>query len=44
MIPFKGKLRVRHLEVVLLVAELGNLSKASAQLNTTQSGLGIRLK
>ncbi|CAM4103755.1 LysR family transcriptional regulator [Bordetella tumbae] len=39
MIPFKGKLRVRHLEIVLIVAELGNLSKAAAQLNTTQSGL-----
>jgi len=39
MTPFKGKLRVRHLEIVLAVAELGNLSKAATQLNTTQSGL-----
>lgn len=39
MIPFKGKLRVKHLEIVLTVAESGNLSKAAAQLNTTQSGL-----
>lgn len=39
MIPFKGKLRVKHLEIVLTVAELGNLSKAAVQLNTTQSGL-----
>lgn len=39
MIPFKGKLRVKHLEFVLVVAELGNFSKAAAQLNTTQSGL-----
>ncbi|WYX63287.1 LysR family transcriptional regulator [Achromobacter xylosoxidans] len=39
MTPFKGKLRTRHLEIVLTVAELGNLSKAAAQLHSTQSGL-----
>lgn len=39
MSPFKGKLRIRHLEVVLAVAEVGSLSKASVQLNATQSGL-----
>ena len=39
MSPFKGKLRIRHLEVVLVVAESGSLSKAAVQLNATQSGL-----
>jgi len=39
MTPFRGKLRIRHLEIVLTVAELGNLSKAAAQLHSTQSGL-----
>ena len=39
MTPYKGKLRTRHLEIVLTVAELGNLSKAAAQLHSTQSGL-----
>ncbi|WP_144639975.1 LysR family transcriptional regulator [Bordetella genomosp. 13] len=39
MTPFKGKLRIRHLEIVLMVADLGNLSKAAAQLHSTQSGL-----
>ncbi|OZI73792.1 LysR family transcriptional regulator [Bordetella genomosp. 2] len=39
MTPFRGKLRIRHLEIVLAVAELGNLSKAAAQLHSTQSGL-----
>jgi DNA-binding transcriptional LysR family regulator len=39
MIPFKGRLRVRHLEIVLTVAESGNLSRAATQLHTTQSGL-----
>ncbi len=39
MTPFKGKLRTRHLEIVLTVAELGNLSKAATQLHSTQSGL-----
>ncbi|HYG42382.1 MAG TPA: LysR family transcriptional regulator [Bordetella sp.] len=39
MTPFRGKLRIRHLEIVLTVAELGNLSKAATQLHSTQSGL-----
>lgn len=39
MTPFRGKLRIRHLEIVLTVSELGNLSKAAAQLHSTQSGL-----
>lgn len=39
MTPFRGKLRIRHLEIVLTVAELGNLSKAAAQLHSTQSAL-----
>ncbi|RDK07735.1 LysR family transcriptional regulator [Cupriavidus lacunae] len=39
MTPFKGKLRPRHLEVILSVADLGNLSKAAGQLHMTQSGL-----
>lgn len=39
MTPFKGKLRVRHLEIVLAVAELGNLSRAAAQLQTSQPSL-----
>ncbi|HCW20375.1 LysR family transcriptional regulator [Achromobacter sp.] len=39
MTPFRGKLRIRHLEIVLTVAEQGNLSKAAAQLHSTQSGL-----
>lgn len=39
MTPFQGKLRIRHLEIVLTVSELGNLSKAAAQLHSTQSGL-----
>ncbi|WP_420225633.1 LysR family transcriptional regulator [Pigmentiphaga litoralis] len=39
MTPFQGKLRIRHLEIVLLVAEHGNLSKAARHLHMTQSGL-----
>ena len=39
MTPFQGKLRIRHLEIMLLVTEFGNLSKAAVQLNMTQSGL-----
>lgn len=39
MTPFRGKLRTRHLEIILAVAELGNLSKAAEQLHMTQSGL-----
>ncbi|MCK9510863.1 MAG: LysR family transcriptional regulator [Pigmentiphaga sp.] len=39
MTPFQGKLRIRHLEIMLVVAELGNLSKAAEQLDMTQSGL-----
>ncbi len=39
MTPFRGKLKIRHLEIVLMVAELGNLSKAATQLQSTQSGL-----
>jgi DNA-binding transcriptional LysR family regulator len=39
MTPFRGKLKTRHLEIVLMVAELGNLSKAATQLQSTQSGL-----
>ncbi|WP_416051626.1 LysR family transcriptional regulator [Cupriavidus basilensis] len=39
MTPFRGKLRTRHLEIILSVAELGNLSKAAEQLHMTQSGL-----
>ena len=39
MTPFKGKLRTRHLEIVLAVGDLGNLSKAAAQLHCTQSSL-----
>lgn len=39
MTPFQGKLRIRHLEIALSVADLGNLSKAAIQLGMTQSGL-----
>lgn len=39
MTPFRGKLRARHLEVILSVSDLGNLSKAADQLHMTQSGL-----
>lgn len=39
MTPFQGKLRIRHLEIVLTVSECGSLSKAAAQLRMTQSGL-----
>lgn len=39
MTPFRGKLRARHLEVILSVSDLGNLSRAAEQLHMTQSGL-----
>ncbi|CAG2157615.1 HTH-type transcriptional regulator GbpR [Cupriavidus yeoncheonensis] len=39
MTPFRGKLRARHLEVILSVADLGSLSRAAEQLHMTQSGL-----
>lgn len=39
MTPFHGKLRARHLEVILSVSDLGNLSRAAEQLHMTQSGL-----
>lgn len=37
MTPFKGKLKIRHLEVILAIAESGSLSKAAQQLHSTQS-------
>jgi DNA-binding transcriptional LysR family regulator len=39
MTPFRGRLRIRHLEIVLAIADFGSLSKASVQLDLTQSGL-----
>lgn len=39
MTPFQGKLRIRHLEIVLAIADFGSLSKAAVQLHFTQSGL-----
>lgn len=39
MASFQGKLKIRHLEVVLAVADCGNLSRAATQLGLTQSGL-----
>lgn len=39
MTPFNGKLRIRHLEIILAVADQGTLSKAAEQLDVTQSGL-----
>lgn len=39
MTPFRGRLRIRHLEIVLQVTEHGNLSKAASVLHMTQSGL-----
>lgn len=39
MTPFQGKLRIRHLEIVLAIADFGSLSKAAGQLHLTQSGL-----
>lgn len=39
MTPFSGRLRARHLEVILSVADLGNLTRAAEQLDMTQSGL-----
>lgn len=43
MTPFEGKLRIRHLEIILAVAELGNLSKVAEQFQMTQSGLSRSL-
>lgn len=37
--PFRGKLRIRHFEIVLAIANFGSLSKAAGQLHLTQSGL-----
>ena len=37
--PFLGKLRIRHFEIVLAIAEHGSLAKAAGQLHLTQSGL-----
>lgn len=37
--PFKGKLRIRHFEIVLAIADFGSLSKAAGKLHLTQSGL-----
>lgn len=39
MTPFQGKLRIRHMEIVLAIADFGTLSKAAQQLHLTQSGL-----
>lgn len=39
MTPFQGKLRSRHLEIVLAIVEYGSLSKAALQMHMTQSGL-----
>lgn len=39
MRSFRAKLRIRHLEIVRMVADRGNLSKAAAELHITQSGL-----
>lgn len=39
MTPFQGKLRIRHLEIVLAISDFGSLSKAALQLHLTQSGL-----
>ncbi len=39
MTSFQGKLKIRHLEIVLAVADCGNLSRAATQLGMTQSGL-----
>ena len=43
MTPFRGKLRTRHLEVVLSISEQGNLSRAAELLHMTQSGLSRAL-
>ena len=37
-VPFLGKLRIRHFEIVLAIAEFGSLAKAAGQLHLTQSG------
>ncbi|MCK9507326.1 MAG: LysR family transcriptional regulator [Pigmentiphaga sp.] len=39
MTPFKGKLRTRHLEAMLAIADFGSLSKSAQHLHMTQSGL-----
>lgn len=36
---FLGKLRIRHFEIVLVIAEFGSLAKAAGHLHLTQSGL-----
>ncbi|GAA0528203.1 MULTISPECIES: LysR family transcriptional regulator [Pigmentiphaga] len=43
MTPFHGKLKIRHLEIVLAIADSGNLSKAAQQLHSTQSALSRAL-
>jgi len=43
MTPFHGKLKIRHLEIVLAIADSGNLSKAAKQLHSTQSALSRAL-
>jgi DNA-binding transcriptional LysR family regulator len=40
---FRAKLRIRHLEIVRMVADRGNVSKAAAELHITQSGLSRAL-
>ena len=37
--PFRGKLRIRHFEIVLSIADYGSLSKAAGKLQLTLSGL-----
>lgn len=39
MHAFRAKLRLRHLEIVRMVADRGNLTKAATDLHMTQSGL-----
>lgn len=39
MVPFHGKLKVRHLEIVLTIADCGSLSRAAQELGMTQSAL-----
>lgn len=43
MAPFQGKLRTRHLEIILTVAGEGSISRAAEQLDLTQSGLSRAL-
>lgn len=37
--PLRGKLRFRHFDIVLAIADFGSLSKAAGRLHLTQSGL-----